>query len=219
MDQKRFSVIILIIIFSILVVLSLGYYLWAQNSGPQPTADNDTTVRDQTDFDNKSIPDATDAQLDETTEGEVEDAATEWTNTTNDQLGIQFDHPVDTKISSLEQRQTEDGITIRELIVTPAGPYPTMVHFFSTDTSLEQAKNIRIYSPENIERSEFTAGSIDDHTGISRIDYYLYNECTNQLTVADKGGTVYGFHIIQCPSHPEDYDQLRRNIANSLDLI
>ena len=142
-----------------------------------------------------------------------------WTTTTNQQLGIRFERPTDVSVSSVSQRQTSDGTTINELTVTPPGMDPTIVHFFTTTASLNQAKNIQIYGFTQVKNSEFTTATIDGRAATRRIDHYLYNDCTNELTIAEKNGVVYGFHIIQCPTHPQGYDQLRKDIANSLELL
>lgn len=144
---------------------------------------------------------------------------TGWITTTNQQLGIRFEHPADASVSSEAQRQTTDGTTISELTVTPAGMDPTRVHFFSTNTSLDQAKNIQIYGFTNVKNSEFTNATIDGRAGTRRIDHYLNNDCTNELTVVEKNEVIYGFHVVQCPTHSEGYDQLRKDIASSLKLL
>lgn len=142
-----------------------------------------------------------------------------WTTTTNQQLGIRFEQPADASVSSVSQKQTSDGTTINELTVTPKGMDPTVVHFFTTSASLDKAKNIQIYGFTQVKNSEFTNATIDGSAGTRRIDHYLNNDCTNELTVAEKGGVVYGFHIVQCPTHPQGYDQLRKDIADSLELL
>lgn len=142
-----------------------------------------------------------------------------WTTITNQQLGIRFEHPADSSVSSVSQRQTTDGTTINELIVTPAGMDPTVVHFFTTNAPIGQAKNIQIYGFTKIKNSEFLSATIDGRAGTRRVDHYLNNDCTNELTVAEKNGVVYGFHIAQCPTHSQGYDQLRKDIANSLELL
>lgn len=141
-----------------------------------------------------------------------------WVVTTNQQLGIRFENPADASVSSLEQRKTTDATTINELIVTPKGTDPTIVHFFSTNVSLEKAKNIQIYQSD-IRNSEFSDVTIDGLEGVRRTDHYSNNNCTKELTVVEKGGIVYGSHIVQCPTHPQGYDQLRRDISNSLKLL
>ena len=149
----------------------------------------------------------------------VQPSKSGWTITTNQQLGIRFEHPVDALVSSMAQRQTSDGTTINELIVTPVGMDPIRVHFFTTSASLDQAKNIQIYGFTQVKNSEFTSATIDGHAGTRRIDHYLNNDCTNELTVAEINALVYGFHIVQCPTLPQGYDQLRKDIANSLELL
>jgi hypothetical protein len=134
-------------------------------------------------------------------------------------LGIRFEYPANATVSSVEQRKTTDGTIINELTVTPTGMDPTRVHFFSTNASLNQAKNIQIYGFTNVKNGEFDNATIDGRASMRRIDHYLTNDCTNELTVVEKSGVVYGFHIVQCPTHPQGYDQLRRDIANSLELL
>lgn len=143
----------------------------------------------------------------------------DWTSATNQQLGIRFEYPVDASVSSVSQRETSDGTTINELTVTPASTDPTRVHFFTTSASLDQAKDIQIYEFTKVKNSEFTSATIDGRSGTRRIDHYLNNDCTNELTVAEKNGVVYGFHIVQCPTHSQEYDQLRKDIADSLELL
>lgn len=142
-----------------------------------------------------------------------------WHTYLNSTYNFSFKHPADASISSVTQRQTSDGTTINELIVTPAGVDPTRVHFFTTSASLDQAKNIKIYGFAKIKNSEFTSATIDGRAGTRRIDNYLNNDCTNELTVVEKNGVVYGVHIGQCPTHWQDDDQLRKDIANSLELM
>jgi hypothetical protein len=143
----------------------------------------------------------------------------DWIITTNQQLGISFEHPADASVSSVSQKQTSDGAIINELTVAPKGMDPTVVHFFTTSASLDKAKNIQIYGFTQVKNSEFTNATIDGRAGIRRIDHYLNNDCTNELIVAEKNGVVYGFHIVQCPTHPQGYDQLRKDIANSIKFL
>jgi hypothetical protein len=141
-----------------------------------------------------------------------------WIVTTNEQLNVRFENPTDASVSTVERRQTVDSIAISTLVVTPKGMDSTVVHFFTTDVSLEQAKNIQFYQSD-ISNSEFVDATIDGLKGIRRIDHHSYNDCTNELTVAETNGIVYGSHIVQCPTHPAGYDQLRKDIANSLEIL
>jgi hypothetical protein len=141
-----------------------------------------------------------------------------WKVTTSQQLGVRFENPADASISAVEQRKTTDGTTVSTLAVTPKGTDPTIVHFFTANVSLEQAKNIQFYRSD-ISNSEFVDAMIDSLKGIRRIDHFSSNECTNELTVVEKEGKIYGLHIVQCPTHPTGYDQLRRDIATSLVIL
>jgi cytoskeletal protein RodZ len=222
MNQKGFSNIILAIVVVIIVTGGFGYWLFTNQPASQPTTEETTTIQDESNYDNQILsptPSQDTTQADETLSKEVISTRPEWTTTTNHQLKIRFSHPADASVSPVEQRKTTDGVTINELIVTPSGMDPTRVHFFSTSASLEQAKNIQIYEFSNIKSSEFSSSTIDDRAGTRRVDNYLYNDCTNELTVVEKSGTVYGFHVVQCPTHSEDYDQLRRDIASSIELL
>ena len=89
---------------------------------------------------------------------------------------------------------------------------PTKVHFFTTNVPFDQAKNIQIYGSK-VKNSEFVSATIDGRAGTRRVDHYLNNDCTKELTVAEINGIVYGFHIVQCPTHPQGYDQLRKQLA------
>ena len=142
-----------------------------------------------------------------------------WITTANQQLGIRFEYPVDASVSSAGQRETSDGTTINELTVTPTGMDPTRVHFFTTSASFDQAKNIQIYGFKKVKNSEFTNATIDGRAGTRRIDRYINNDCTNELTITEKNGVVYGFHVVQCPTHSQGYDQTRKGIADSLELL
>lgn len=152
-------------------------------------------------------------------ENAVSDNKVGWKKSSNQQLGIEFKCPVSAKISTVERRGTVDGTTINELVITPEGADPTKVHFFTTSAPIEKAKNIQIYGFGNFEKSEFTEILINGYKGVRRVDHYSYNDCINEFTVFEKENIVYGSQIIQCPTHPEGYDQLRKDIANSLELL
>ncbi|MDD4628320.1 MAG: hypothetical protein PHE68_02905 [Candidatus Peribacteraceae bacterium] len=139
----------------------------------------------------------------------------DWATATSEELGIRFEYPIDASVSKREQRQTVDGISINEIIVTPKGMDPTSIHFFSTNESFERTKKIQIYQ-SSVSSSEFLNTTIDNHKAIKRIDHYANNNCTNELTFIESNGMVYGTHIVQCPTHPQGYDQLRREVASSL---
>lgn len=141
-----------------------------------------------------------------------------WVIASNQQLGIRFESPADASVSSSEQRQTIDGASITTLTITPRGTDATVVFFFTTKVSLEQAKNIQFYQ-STISTSEFSEVIINGRNGVRRIDHYANNDCTNELTVVEKSGTIYGSHIVQCPTHPTGYDQLRKGIADSLKVL
>lgn len=134
------------------------------------------------------------------------------------QLAMHFD-PADSWVAFIGQRKTADGTLINEVVVTPPGEDPTKVHFFSTTVSLEEAKNLQIHHirPDH-SYSEFVDATIDGIGGIRRIDHNSTNDCTREMTIFEKNGVVYGSQITQCPTHPAGYDQLRRNIADSLRL-
>lgn len=105
------------------------------------------------------------------------------------------------------------------LNVTPAGVDPTRVYFFSMNTSLEYAKkNIQIHGSATYAK-EFGSVIIDGRTGVLRTQYNPDNDCTSELGVIEKRGVVYGFSLVQCPTHPQGYDELRRDIADSLKLF
>lgn len=142
-----------------------------------------------------------------------------WKIETNQQLGISFEKPNDASVSPIVERKTTDGSIINEVIVTPAGMDPTRVHFFSTDGSIDQAKNIQIYGFTDIKNSEFSNITFGGYPGVKRIDYNSSNNCTNELTVVNRSGTTYGYHIVQCPTHSEGYDQIRKDIVNSFKFL
>lgn len=144
---------------------------------------------------------------------------TGWKVETSGQLGISFEKPNDASVSKVTERKTTDGTTIKEIIITPVGTDSTRVHFFSTNTSIDKVKNIQIYGSANVRNSEFTNINLGGYSGIKRIDHNSYNECTNELMVINKNGTIYGYNIVQCPTHPEGYDQIRKDIANSLKFL
>lgn len=214
MNQKGFANIVLIIVVVIIIAVGVGYWVFTNQPAPQPITKDTNQV-------SASAPSTT------TTQQKVSDVPTNktpvskpgWITTTNQQLGMRFEHPADASISSVEERKTTDGTTINELVVTPTGVDPTRVHFFSTSASLDSAKNIKIYGFTKVKNTEFNNTMINGNAGIRRVDHYLNNDCTAELTVVEKGGAVYGFHITQCPTHPQDYDQLRRDIVNSLELL
>ncbi|MCF7856778.1 hypothetical protein K9N08_04555 [Candidatus Gracilibacteria bacterium] len=143
----------------------------------------------------------------------------DWIEATYPELQISFRHPIDTTISLPEVRETNNGTMVNELIVTPAGVDATRVHFFTTNVSPEEAKNIKIYESLKLERSEFKSASIDGVSGMRRIDYLLHNDCTNELTVVQHEGKIFGINLVQCPTHPAGYDAIRREIADSVKLI
>src|SRR3989344_5671073 len=215
--QKGFANIILIVALVVIVAGGVGYWALTKQSTSVPVAENTKAVQNDSASGNQIPTPAPSSNTVQPSETPVSKPG--WTTTTNQQLGISFEHPANATVSSVEQRKTTDGTTINELTVTPAGMDPTRIHFFSTNASFDQAKNIQIYGFTNIKNSEFGNAMIDGRAGTRRIDHYLNNDCTNELTVVEKSGVVYGFHIIQCPTHPQGYDQLRRDIANSLELL
>ncbi len=217
MSQTGFATLILIVVLVIIVAGGVGYWALTKQTTSVPVAENPTAVQNDSASGNQisiPVPSSNTVQPSKTPVSKPG-----WTTTINQPLGIRFEHPTNATVSSVEQRKTTDGTTINELTVTPTGMDPTRVHFFSTKASFDQAKNIQIYGFTNIKNSEFGNAAIDGRAGTRRIDYNLNNDCTNELTVVEKSGVVYGFHIVQCPSHPEGYDQLRRDIANSIELL
>jgi hypothetical protein len=142
-----------------------------------------------------------------------------WVTHTNLELGIMFTAPKDYLVNFIKQRKTIDNTIINEVVVTPTGIDATKVHFFSTNVSIDKAKNIHFYTDLGIKNSEFRNITFDGYPGIKRIDYYSDNDCINELTAFSKGETVYGHHIVLCPTHPEGYDQIRKDIANSFSFI
>jgi len=220
MNQKGFANVVLIITIIVIIAGGVGYWILVNQPASQPVEDTNT-VQVDVNSDNQ-LPTPTSntntIQSNGTPTSETPVNKPGWITTTNQQLGIRFDHPADASVSSIEQRQTTDGTTINEVIVTPKGMDPTRVHFFSTNASLDQSKNVQIYEFTKIKSSEFTNATIDGRAATRRIDHYLYNDCTNELTVVEESGVVYGSHVVQCPTHSEDYDQLRRDIANSFKL-
>lgn len=141
-----------------------------------------------------------------------------WIITSSTSLNIGFSYPSDAIVSAPIQRETTDGTNINELVITPAGRDPTEVHFFSSYESFDTVKNIQIYGETNIKYSEFQDITIDGYPGLRRVDYYLYNDCSNETTIVEKKSVVYGSAIVQCPTHPQGYDKLRRDIVDSLSL-
>lgn len=225
-NQRNIWITIIAVIITSIIV-GYGVYAWQKSnlqSTEQPPNQQITDAQNQsTNLQKSTSPIITKPEKTRESTG-TEEANTaknittkpEWTTDTDQQLGISFERPTDAVVSPVKQRQTNDGITINELIITPAGVDPTRVHFFTADTSIEQAKNIKIYEFTKIKNSEFNNVTINNYPGIRRIDHYLNNDCTNEITVIEKNNLVYGFHIAQCPTHPQGYDQIRRDIANSL---
>ncbi len=196
--KRGFADIVIVIILGVFIAGAGWWYLDVFQSTPE----QNTSPR-------QSEPSATKVSL----------VKPNWTTTTNEQLGIRFALPADASVSSVNQKQTSDGTIINELIVRPSGIDPTSVHFFTTSATLDQAKNIKIYGSTSIKSSEFVNTTIDGYSAIRRIDHYLNNDCTNELTFVDKNDLIYGYHIVQCPSHPQGYDQLRKDIVNSLEIL
>lgn len=219
LNQKGFANIALIIVIVVIIAGGIGYLILTNR--PAPVSDTTAFQNDLNPGNQVQTPgsNTNTTQPSKTPVNETTVSKTGWTTTTNQQLGIRFEHPVDASISSVVQRETTDGTTISELIVTPVGVDATSVHFFSTNVSLGQAKSIQIYGLTNVKSSEFTNAMIDGLAGTRRIDHYLNNDCTNELVIIKKNTVVYGSHIVQCPTHPNGYDQLRRDIASSLKLL
>ncbi len=211
MNQKTLAGIAIALLA--LSAAAIGYRLWANRADPLPLSSNVAAPPPSA-----SQPGTNTVQPNDISPGQTPAGIPGWKTHTDQQLAIRFEYPPDAIVSPVAQRQTADGAAIDELIVTPSGMDPTRVHFFSTAAPLDKAKNIQIY-PSEIKSSEFSDVAIDGYVGIRRIDHYSANECTNELTVVGKGGSVYGFHITQCPTHTPGYDQLRRDIANSLELL
>ena len=201
------------IAIGIISIGGIGYWLLTQQLPSPATTDNRKNTQSNIHSSNESF-----ISSDDISTIKLPVSKTGWNIYTDQQLGIRFMYPVDASISPMEQRQTVDGATINEIVVTPAGRDPTRIHFFSTSMSLDRGKNIQIYGSE-IRSSEFVDVTIDGYMGIRRIDHYQNNNCTNELTVVEENGTLYGFHIVQCPSHPQGHDQLRRDVTDSFEFL
>ena len=142
-----------------------------------------------------------------------------WKEVKNKYLNISFKHPSDSTVSKVTERVTNNGVLISEIIIEPSGVDPTRVHFFSTQSGIELAKHIKIYSSANIEKSDFWNISIEGLRGIERVDYYRNNDCKNILRVVEESSVVYGSHRVECSTHSKGYDQLQRDVVNSLEII
>ncbi len=196
--KKGFTDIVIVIILSVVVT---GVGLWYLGVFQSTSEQNTSPHQSEVSTTKTSLP------------------KTNWLSVTNEQLRIRFAFPADASVSSVTQKQTSNETVINELIVRPSGIDPTSVHFFTTSATLDQAKNIQIYESISIKSSEFTNTTVGGYKAIRRIDHYLNNDCTNELVFISKNDLVYGYHIVQCPSHPQGYDQLRKDIANSLELL
>lgn len=221
MDEQNLKSLRITIIAVVMtaIIIGGGVYAWHRSSlrsTKQSLQQQITDLQNQIANLKKTTQEPT--QSNGTNTAETVTSKSGWIIITNQQLGIRFEHPADASVSSVSQRQTADGTTINELIVTPAEMDPTVVHFFTTNAPIDRAKNIQIYEFSKIENSEFTSATIDGRAGTRRIDHNLYNDCTDEITVVEKNNVVYGYHITQCPTHPQGYDQVRRDIANSLEL-
>ncbi len=139
-------------------------------------------------------------------------------NTSNIDLDISFNAPSDAVVSTAKSRKTIDGISINELIVTPLGVDATSVYFFTSYASFDEVKNIHIYS-SNIKSSSFYDTTVAGYKGVRRVDKYLNNDCIDETTVVEKAGVIYGYTMALCPTHPAGYDQIRKDIANSLSFL
>jgi len=228
-SSKHIWIIIIAVVLTAIIVGG-GVYAWQKSnlqSTEQSLQQQISELQNQITNLQESTPPAVTGQentqesteSNETNTNETVTSKPGWTTATNQQLGIRFEYPADASISSVSQRETSDGTTINEMTVTPTGMDPTTVHFFTTSASLDQAKNIQIYGFTNVKNSEFVNTTIDGRAGTRRIDHYLNNDCTNELSITEKNGVVYGFHVVQCPTHPQGYDQLRKDIADSLELL
>ena len=141
-----------------------------------------------------------------------------WVITKNEQLGIQFERPVEWYVSPVEKR-TIDGVAISVLATYPKEDRdPTLVYFFSSEAAFEEVKNIDLLSI-NTDKTEFREVTLGNLGATRRIDHFTNNDCTNELTFIVQSGVTYGSGIVQCPTHPAGYDQLRGDVANSLKLI
>ena len=228
-SSKHVWITIIAVIFTAIIVGG-GVYAWQKSnlqSTEQSLQQQITALQNQlTNLQESTPPVVTDQEntkkSTESSETSANDTVTSkhgWTTTTNQLLGIRFEYPADASVSSVSQRETSDGTTINEMTVTPTGMDPTKVHFFTTSASLDQAKNIQIYGFTKVKNSEFVNTTIDGRAGTRRIDHYLNNDCTNELSIAEKNGVIYGFHVVQCLTHPQGYDQLRKDIADSFELL
>lgn len=142
----------------------------------------------------------------------------DWTAVDNHELNIRFSHPDDWVVSAVTSRQTADGIEINELTVYPEITDPTRVHFFTTNTKVTPDTPLYIYRPQT-EQYDLQSITLNGMSGWRRTEKYLNNNCQNELTIFEQGNTTYGSHIIKCPTHPTGYDQLREQVANSLEVI
>lgn len=217
--KQEMLIKIALVLAIVIIIAGGGYWVFTNRSVSVEQVD---VVQEDLDLDNQvpvPAPGMGTAEPSNPPVSETEVVDGNWVTTTNQQLDISFEHPSDATVSPVVKRETADGTTISELIVTPAGGDVTRVHFFSTDATLDQARDIQIYGSTSIGSSEFVDVTIDGAPATRRIDHYLNNDCTNELTVVEKSGTVYGFHVVQCPTHSESYDQLIIDIINSLRLL
>src|SRR3989344_7665913 len=135
-----------------------------------------------------------------------------WVITKNEQLGIQFERPVEWYVSPIEKR-TIDGVAISVLTTYPKeDQVPTFVYFFSSEAAFEEVKNIDLLSI-NTDKTEFREVTLGNLGATRRIDHFTNNDCTNELTFIVQNGVTYGSGIVQCPTHPAGYDQLRGDVA------
>lgn len=142
----------------------------------------------------------------------------DWSEEESTFLGMSFKYPKNSTISSPIQRETSDGININELIITPAGEDATRVHFFLSYESNDM-KNIKIVDNTSIKKTEYLDIIINGYSGVRRVDYFKNNSCTSETTTINKNGMTYGFAIQLCPSHAPGYDQIRKDIVNSMNFL
>jgi hypothetical protein len=143
---------------------------------------------------------------------------TGWTSTSHKTFGIQFSHPNDWNVSEVNERTSVNGSLVEMIRVYPEGMDPTIVYFITTQEPLTRARNIAL-TKSNITESKFNEITLNGHSATQRTDFFTNNDCTQTVTVIEDDNTIYGSEIVECPTHQDRHDQIRIDIADSLEIL
>lgn len=201
-----------LIVVAILLIGGAAIYLLSSKNDSSPVSQTNSTNL----VDKEETPLENIKQI-ESNKANIAEIPTGWTSASNKTLGIQFIHPNDWIVSELVERNSADGISVSQISVYPDDVDATRVYFFTTQTPLNDARNITLLNL-NTSQSEFKEVTINGYSGIQRTDLFTNNSCTRLVTLIERAGVVYGTDTVQCPTHPEGYDQIRTEVANSLKI-